>query len=244
MTTINFVPDDYIRQRQSSRANVLSLVLLALLLGGIGVTFSVIKMRQAVVRFEMEQLNGRMVQAREQINRLEQIKSKGRVMMKNMKMTAELLEPAPRSVILACLTNTLPAGISLLEIQLQEKEVKISSPAVSSDQSVETAGKPTQYQAAAAKDKASKQSPVEVRTVIQTTLEIEGIAHSDIEVASYIANLSGSVLLDNVQLVQSKELNIEGIPFRQFRLRTMLKSDLTLTKEDINGIRKKREQTG
>jgi Tfp pilus assembly protein PilN len=244
MTAINFVPDDYIQQRQSSRANVLSLVLLALLLGGIGVTFSVIKMRQTVVRIEMEQLSSRMVQAREQINRLEQIKSKGRVMMKNMKMTAELLEPAPRSVILACLTNTLPTGVSLLEIQLQEKEVKISSPAVSSDQPVETAGKPTQYQVAAAKDKVSKPSPPEVRTVIQTTLEIEGIAHSDIEVASYIANLNGAVLLDNVQLVQSKEQNIEGIPFRRFRLRTQLKPDVTLTKEDINGIRKKREQAG
>jgi Tfp pilus assembly protein PilN len=240
MTTINFVPDDYIRQRQSNRANVLSLVLLAFLLGGIGVTFSVIKMRQAVVRSEMEQLNSRMVQAREQINRLEQVKSKGRVMMKNMKMTADLLEPVPRSVVLACLTNTMPSGVSLLEIQLQEKEVKMAFPAVSSVQSVKTDIKPTQYQAAAAKDKA----PVEVRTVIQTLLEIEGIAHSDIEVASYIANLSESVLLDNVQLVQSKEQNIGGVPFRQFRLRTQLKQNLTLTKEDINSIRKKREQTG
>jgi Tfp pilus assembly protein PilN len=80
--------------------------------------------------------------------------------------------------------------------------------------------------------------------VIQTTLEIEGIAHSDIEVASYIANLNGAVLLDNVQLIQSKEQNIEGIPFRQFRLRIQLKPDVTLTKEDINGIRKKREQAG
>jgi Tfp pilus assembly protein PilN len=240
MAAINFVPDDYIQQRQSSRANVLSLVLLAFLLGGIGVTFSVIKMRQAVVRTEMEQLSGRMVQAREEINRLEQIKSKGRVMMKNMKMTAELLEPVPRSVILACLTNTMPSGVSLLEIQLQEKEVKISLPAPSSGQPVITNGKPTQYQTAAA----AKQPPVEVRTVLQTMLEIEGIAHNDIEVASYIANLSGSVLLDNVQLVQSKELNIHGIPFRQFRLRTVLKLDLALTKEDINSIRKKREQTG
>ncbi|MBM4102794.1 MAG: PilN domain-containing protein [Planctomycetes bacterium] len=240
MTTINFVPDDYIQQRKSSRANVLSLVLLAFLLGGIAVTFSVIKMRQAVVRSEMEQLNSRMVQAREQINRLEQVKSKGRVMMKNMKMTADLLEPVPRSVVLACLTNTMPSGVSLLEIQLQEKEVKVAFPAVSSVQSVKTDTKPTQYQAAAAKDKA----PVEFRTVIQTLLEIEGIAHSDIEVASYIANLSESVLLDNVQLVQSKEQNIGGVPFRQFRLRTQLKQNLTLTKEDINSIRKKREQTG
>ncbi len=143
-------------------------------------------------------------------------------------------------MILRRKTGKSLSGISLLEIQLQEKEVKVSFPVASSDQSIKTADKPTQYQAAAAKDN----SPVEVRTVIQTTLEIEGIAHNDIEVASYIANLSDSVLLDNVQLVQSKELNMEGIPFRQFRLRTLLKPDLTLTKEDINGIRKKRGQTG
>jgi Tfp pilus assembly protein PilN len=238
MTTINFVPEDYVQQRQSSRANVLYLVLLAVLLGAIGATFSVIKMRQAAVRFETERLNGRMMQAREQINRLEEIKSKGKVMMKNMKMTAQLLEPAPRSIILACLTNAMPSGISLLELQLQEKEVKVSLPVPA--QAAASDGKPTQYQAAVAK---GNQPPVEVKTVLETMLEIEGIAHSDIEVASYIANLSNSVLLDNVQLIQSREQNIDGIAFRRFRLKTMLKPDLALTKEDIDGIRKKQEKT-
>ncbi len=243
MTTINFVPSDYIQQRQSSRTNLLYLVLLAVLLGGIGVTFSIIKIRQAAVRFELDRLSTRMAQAREQMTRLEQLKSRGKMMMKSMTMTAELLEPAPRSVILACLTNTLPSGVSLLEVQLQEKEVKMSSSTGAADNAVKPGGKPTQYQSAAAKNKAAKQ-PSEVQTVLQTTLEVNGIAYSDIEVASYIANLSASVLLDSVQLIQSKEQEVAGVTYRQFRLRMSLKPNLALTKEDIAGIRKKREQTG
>lgn len=78
--------------------------------------------------------------------------------------------------------------------------------------------------------------------MLVSNLEIEGIAPSDIEVASFIASLSGSILLDSVELVQSKEQDIDGVKFRQFRLRTSLKSNLTLTKEDISKIRKKREE--
>jgi Tfp pilus assembly protein PilN len=240
MTTINFVPNDYIQQRRSSRVNLLYLVLLAILLGGIGVTFSIIKMRQAAARSELDKLDGRMQLARKEIARLEEIKQQGKTMVKSMMMTAELLEPIPRSVILASLTNLLPSGVSLLDVELQEKESKVTSPAAAN---TANGAKPTQYQAAAAGAKQAKQPPTEVKTVLISNLNIEGIAHSDIEVASYIANLSGSILLDNVQLVESKEDKIEGITYRQFRLQASLKNSLTLTKDDINVIRKQREQS-
>jgi Tfp pilus assembly protein PilN len=246
MATINFVPNDYIQQRQSSRANLMYLTLLAALLGGIGVTFSVIKMRQSVVGRELAAVNAKMMEAKEQIAQLEELKTKGKTMMKSMVMTAELLEPVPRSVVLACLTNNLPSGVSLLEMQLVEKENKVlaapaakpapTAPATAS----KTTSKTTQYQAAAAKNQ--KPAAPETKTVLQTNLEIEGIAPSDIEVASFIANLSGSILLDNVELVQSKEQDIDGVKFRQFRLRSSLKPNLTLTKEDIAQIRKKRDE--
>ncbi len=243
MTTINFVPNDYIQQRRSSRVNLLYLILLAILLAGIAATFSIIKMRQAVARAELDQLDVQMQQAREEIARLDQIKQQGRTMVKSMMMTAELLEPLPRSIVLACLTNMLPPGVSLLEVKLEEKENKVTAPAAAGKA---TAGakpaKPTQYQAAAA-GKQAKQAPAEARTVLQNDLVIEGIAHSDIEVASYIANLSGTTLLDNVQLIESKEQKIEDITYRQFRLRTSLKYNVTLTKDDINTIRKQREET-
>jgi cell division protein FtsB len=72
MTTINFVPNDYIQQRRSSRVNLLYLILLAILLAGIAATFSIIKMRQAGARAELDQLDVQMQQAREEIARLDQ----------------------------------------------------------------------------------------------------------------------------------------------------------------------------
>jgi Tfp pilus assembly protein PilN len=240
MATINFVPNDYIQQRQSSRANLMYLTLLAALLGGIGVTFSVIKMRQSVVGRELAAINAKMMEAKEQITQLEELKTKGKTMMKSMVMTAELLEPVPRSVILACLTNNMPSGVSLLEMQLVEKENKVLAAPAAKSAATAAPAKTTQYQSAAAKNQ--KAAAPETKTVLATNLEIEGIAPSDIEVASFIASLSGSILLDSVELVQSKEQDIDGVKFRQFRLRTSLKPNLTLTKEDISKIRKKREE--
>lgn len=246
MAKINFVPNDYIQQRQSSRANLMYLTLLAALLGGIGVTFSIIKMRQRDVSRELDAVNVQMAKAKEQIAQLEELKTKGKTMMKSMVMTAELLEPVPRSIILACLTNNMPSGVSLLEVQMKEKENKVPVAAPASETAAaaspaagKPAGKASQYQAAAGKNK--KQAP-EMKTVLDANLEIEGIAPSDIEVAAFIANLSSSILLDNVELVESKEEDVEGIKFRQFRLRTTLKKDLNLTRDDIAEIRKKREE--
>lgn len=230
MGTINFVPNDYLQQRQSSRANMLYLMLLAALLGAIGMTFGFIKMRQKAVLSEMDRLNQRMMQAKEQIEQLEELKTKGKTMLKTMVMTAELIEPAPRSVILAGLTNTLPAGVSLLDLTLVEKETKIT-PAPSAANNKPAGG---------AKAKTS-QPAEEPQTKTETSLELMGIAPSDLEVAAYIARLSSSVLLSQVELVESKEQLIDNFKFRQFKLKAMLKPNLNLTKEDIDSIRIKHQ---
>lgn len=233
MGTINFVPNDYIQQRQSSRANILYLMLLMAMIGAIGITFSFIKVRQRAVAAEMNALNARMTQAKEQITQLEELKVKGKTMLKTMVMTAELLEPVPRSIILASLTNNLPSGVSLLGMNMVEKEIKPAAPKPASKSAA--AKKPS---AAAAKSAAAE----EPQTKIETTLELLGIAPSDIEVASYIARLSGSTLLDQVELIESKERVIDEIKFREFKLKASLKPNLALTKEDIDSVRLKRDE--
>lgn len=236
MATINFVPNDYIEQRQSSRANLLYLMLLTAMLGAIGVTFGFIKMRQRSVQAELAELNTRMSNAQVQIAQLEDLKNKSKTMMKTMVVTAELLEPVPRSIILASLTNDLPSGVSLIELSLDTKETQTAKPAAAKKPA---AG--SQYDAKSAASATAQAADNEIKT--QTNLDLKGIAPSDIEVACYIANLSQSILLDNVELVESKELDTDGIKSREFRLRASLKSHLTLSKEDINTIRKKSEET-
>ncbi len=233
MTTINFVPNDYMEQRQSSRANLLYLMLLTAMLGAIGVTFGFIKMRQHSVQAELANLNSRMSKAHEQIAQLEELKTKSKTMMKTMVMTAELLEPIPRSIILASLTNDLPSGVSLTELNLNTKEIKTYKPIN------KAAATGSQYAGKSAAQ--SQTAEAEIKT--ETGLNLKGIAPSDIQVASYIARLSQSILLDNVELVESKELEIEGIKFREFCLKAMLKPNLTLSKDAINEIRQKSNET-
>ena len=235
MATINFVPNDYIEQRQSSRANLLYLMLLMAMLGAIGVTFGFIKMRQRSVQGELAELNTRMSKAHEQIAQLEDLKTKSRTMMKTMVMTAELLEPVPRSVVLASITNDLPSGVSLIELNLDTKEKKVYKPVS------QKIGTGSQYNNKSAAGNNAQATEAVIKT--ETTLDMKGIAPSDIQVASYIANLSISILLDNVELVESKELEIDDVKFREFRLKAMLKPNLTLSKEDINRIREKSEKT-
>jgi Tfp pilus assembly protein PilN len=232
MATINFVPDDYVQQRHASRANVLYLMLLMAMLGAIGITFGFIKMRQRSVQTELVQLNERMAKAQQQITQLEDLKEKSKTMMKTMVMTAELLEPVPRSIVLASLTNNLPSGVSLLEFGLEEKETQV----------VRSVSKPSggsQYK----NKSAAASAPAEPQKTVSTNLQIKGIAPSDIQVAGFIANLSNSILFDQVSLVESKEVEIEKIKYREFRLSAMIKSDLALTKENIDSIREQREQT-
>ncbi len=232
MSKIDFVPNDYIQQRESNRANSLYLILFAVLMGAIAVTFSILKMRQRAVRGELTALTRQMSQAQEQIAQLEELKSKSKTMMKTMVVTAELLEPVPRSVILASLTNTLPGGVSLLEVSLVEKELQGATSQASGANRYKPASKTP---AAAATETA-------VRKEVETNIEIKGIAPSDIEVATYIARLGGSALLDSVSLVESKEHKIEETRFREFKLHTRLKKGMVLSKEDITRIREERQQ--
>lgn len=240
MATINFVPNDYIQQRQSNRANSLYLMLLVAVLTGIGVTFSVLKMRQRSVQAELGSLTVQLNQAKEQIAVLEELKSKNNTRMKVMMMTATLIEPVPRSILLACLTNNLPGGVSLTALDLKEKEKPRTAASVSPAQAKAAAGKKTGYQKSTGKTVAAAPAAPQEPEV---NLEIKGLAPSDIEVASYIANLSVSILLDQVQLVQSEEREIDGIKFREFRLTARLRPNLKLTRKDIEMIRNKRNET-
>ncbi len=235
MVKIDFVPNDYIQQHESSRANFMYLVLFAAMMGAIGVTFSIIKMRQSMVENELSAVNSRMLQAHEQIKQLEELKARSKIIIKTALMTEKLLEPVPKSVILACLTNNLPRGVSLLELKLEQKELTPHPPKTASS---------SQYQAtsatAAAGNAANSLIPKE--ELLETRIEIKGVASSNIEVAGYIARLSESILLDNVELVESKEYKSNNM-FQEFKLKMMLRKNILLTKEDIETIRNKREET-
>ncbi len=225
MVNINFVPDDYVQSNESRRTNLMYLVLLMVVMMVFGGSFMIIKIRQRTCNAKEKLVNTRLGRIQDDIKQFEELQTKRKAMMKTALTTTELLEPVPRSVLLASLTNNLPSGVSLLRLNLVQKEPSRTSQAATS-----------KYQAAQVK-KTADQSKVPLEKLLETHIDIGGIAPSDLQVAAYIEQLSNSSLLDNVALVESKEHKTEEGTFRQFKLTAMLRKDVHLSKQDIDKIR-------
>jgi len=231
MLNLNFVPDDYIRSNESRRTNLMYLVLLVVVMAGLGGSFVTIKIRQRLLGAREKLVNARMAQVKGAIKQFEELQTKRKVMVETALTTAELLEPVPRSVLLASLTNNLPTGVSFLRLKLVQKEPKSPSRVAVTNK----------YKQARAKKATTARPKVSREKLLETYIDIEGIAPSDLQVAAYIEQLSASGgLLDDVALVQSKEHKIEDTTFRQFRLTAMLRKDVHLASEDVSRIRAKR----
>lgn len=232
MVNINFVPDDYTQNSESRRTNLMYLVLFGVVMAALGGSFMIIKIRQRALSAKEKLVDAKLSQAKNTIKQLEELQAKHKVMMKAALTTAELLEPVPRSVLLASLTNNLPSGVSLLQVNMVQKKPKQMPTA-------RAAASTNKYQAAQAGKRTTAQATVSQEKLLETRIDIKGIAPSDLQVAAYIELLSNSALLDNVELVESKEQKIEDMTFSQFKLTAMLRKDVHPTKEDIERIRAK-----
>jgi Tfp pilus assembly protein PilN len=234
MSNINFVPDDYIQSNESRRANLMCLVLFSVVMAALGGSSVAIRIRQRACEAQESLVNAKMARMEEAIKKFEELQTRRKEMMRTALTTAELLEPVPRSVLLASLTNNLPPGVSLVKLDMIQKEASKSA-------AVKTAK--TKYEAAQEKGGSEPELRPSTEKGLETRMEIEGIAPSDLQVAAYIEHLGGSILLDNVALVESKEKKIEDTTFRLFKLTAMLTKEVHLTKEDVDRIRAKAEQS-
>jgi len=238
-TNINFVPDDYIQSSESRRTNLIYLVLFAVVMAAFGGTFVVIRLRQKALNTSEKLVSEKLNRAQEAINQFEELQRERKAMMKTALTTAELLEPVPRSVLLASLTNNLPARVSLLKLKLIQKKPK----------QIPAAPKPPTNKYSAHKaEKEAAETEVSPEKLLETHISIEGIAPTDIELASYIERLSSSSLLESVALVESIEYKTKpgSSPdkqpgplektYRHFKLTAMLRKDIHLTSEDVRQI--------
>jgi len=230
MLNINFVPDDYIQKRRQQHANIVYLVLLSLVLCVTGGAFLVIKTRQRSLLAEAGAINAKLANTSQAIAQLEELQSKRKVMMKTALMTAELIEPVPRSLMLAELANDLPGGVSLTRVKFSQERPRNVGVVASS-----------KYEAArAAKGAQGDGGQLSAEKMLETKIEIEGLAPSDEEVAGYIAQLGDSILFEGVDLVRSREYKVEDEIYRRFELTARLKKDVHITKEDIAKIAARR----
>jgi Tfp pilus assembly protein PilN len=230
MSNINFVPDDYVQNNESRRTNLMCVILFVLVMSALGGVFTTILMRKKACTAEEALLNAEVAQKQEEIRKVEELQSKRKEMMKTALTTAELLEPVPRSILLATLTNNLPAGTSLVDLNIVQKEAK------------EGENQGTQKSSAKASG-TRKKAIVSPEKRLESCIDIGGITWSDLQVAEYIQRLEDCTLLNNITLIESKECKVKDEVFRQFKLKAKLCREVHLTNDDVEQIRVRAEES-
>ena len=199
MSTINLLPDDYLKRRRQRYANIMCLTLFVIVMLGVGMAY-LISARSFNHTLEVAQrIDAEYAEAARKLEQMRQLEERKRELWDKANTTASLQERMPRSYILAALTNARPKDTSLTNISLRTSRPEVHAEA-------------TKF------DKASKEIKVAL-VATRVVLTVTGLAGTDVQVAKYIANLAGNPLVHNVDLIYSQEIVIdEATVVRQFQI--------------------------
>jgi Tfp pilus assembly protein PilN len=205
---LSFLPDDYLESKRQRRTNFACALLFLLIMAGIGVAFTSIEKSLRVAAAEHEDVSKQFADAASRIEQERQMQEKQQKMNAQAELTASLLEKVPRSVLLAELTKSRPAGVSFLDIVLDSKQKHAAAPAPTGKSAIEM--KRAAAEAAAA--------PVAKAKLYDVTIRLTGIADTDVQVAQFIAKLNQSKLVRDVNLIISDEFLVAENKFRKFQI--------------------------
>ncbi len=208
MSTVNLLPDDYIRQRQQRRGNFLCLALLVVVIAGVLCATALSKRSAAHTQTIRDRVNADYAEAAKLIDQMHELEATKDRMLRKAELTASLVERVPRSTLLAVVANALPEGASLKSLDLQTQRI------IKRAENTRTTGSRLTTES-----RNTSSTPAKTRV----SIEITGLAGTDVQVAKFIANLARNPLTASVDLVYSEEKKIEDIVLREFQIRTILK---------------------
>jgi Tfp pilus assembly protein PilN len=209
MSTINLLPDDYIQESSQRRANVMCLILFAITMTAVVGAVVYCEQRGKGIRAVRDQVDVAYSQAARQLVQMQQMESRRLDMLDKAQTISALLEKVPRSHLLGVIANALPENTSIYKLEVDSRRI-VSAPAAAKSP-------PTKAETLAA-----AKVPKVAATVV--TIDIVGLAGTDVDVAKLIANLARNPLTASVDLVYSQEKMIEKTPVREFQIHVDLKN--------------------
>lgn len=219
MSTINLLPKDYVQRRSQHRTNTMCIALFAVVMVGVIGASMVSERSTRQTEQVRDRVNTDYAKAAHLLGQIQQLEDKKRQGIRKAKATTALLERAPRSYLLAIVTQALPKHSSLSKLSLKPvRKVHRIKP---------SARKGTKFAAAKKRNEASR--PPE--TIM--TMEVIGWAATDVQVAGFITNLLGCPLLSAVNLDYSQEKTVRSkikdkpdLHIREFKITVELKPNV------------------
>lgn len=220
----SFLPEDYVEKKSQRRTNLISISLFVVVMGGIVGAFVVTDRQRVEVAKLQQEINTDFEEAAKRLEQLNDLQSRKQEMMRKARITAMLIERLPRSLILADLINQMPTTLSLLELELQTKVVKVNSRSSLATSALEKAKQKQQEKSGHDEQALPPSSDVSVRLV--------GVAPTDVQVAQFMTALGRSSMFVDVNLAFSEEVKMaQDQLMRKFRIDMKLSNEVTA--EDI-----------
>src|SRR5688572_7060434 len=212
---LSFLPDDYLERKAQRRTNAICATLFLIVMTAIGSAFTYTEKAMRQAEQQHDAIEKHYTDAAKRIEQFQQLQEKQRTMAMQAELTSSLLEKVPRSFLLAEVTNAMPPGVSLLDLNLESR--KRAAPAAPTAKSAFEAKK------SAAPAKKGNAQPGSEAKLYDVTIKITGVAGTDVQVAQFITRLNQSMLVRDVNLVVSEEFKGDGNDaMRRFQIEMMV----------------------
>jgi Tfp pilus assembly protein PilN len=241
-TNHSFLPEDYVVQAAERRTNLISLALFGVVMTAVFGAFLVTNQQWTQVRREQIRVHGETERAADDIRKMQELDRQRSLMIDKANLAMTLIEPVPRSVLLALLVNAMPERLSLLDFDLKSHEIKVpkkkeekegdgkkgtSAPPAptrgqTKSEAERTAGK--NPKAPKGEPEAPKQEPIRYLIAISMT----GVAPTDLDVSRYMNALSAISVFKGVRLETTEEKEVDGLLVRQFKISMRIEPDADL----------------
>ncbi|MEX2671881.1 MAG: PilN domain-containing protein [Phycisphaeraceae bacterium] len=204
---MSFLPEDYVERRIEQRTNIICVSLFVIVLSGIGAAYMVTTAQRAEVKQQSADVDAAFAEAAKRLEQLDELQGRREQMLRKAQVASTLLEPVPRTFLMADLINRMPPTLSLFEVELKSKLLQAS-----------VTRRITPKSALA---KAGEEEEEDVLATVprhEVTLAMTGVAPTDVQVAQYMSTLSNSHLVKDVDLVFSERTEVEEVTMRRFRI--------------------------
>src|SRR4051812_41874015 len=118
---LSFLPDDYLARKVQRRTNVICATLFLIVMGAITAAVMLSERATGALVQRHEEVDHQYAEAAKKLETVQQMQDKQRRMAHQAEVTASLLERVPRSYLLAEFTNSLPPGVSLIDLSMDSR---------------------------------------------------------------------------------------------------------------------------
>tara|TARA_E500000318_G_scaffold12972_3_gene11959 strand:- start:21064 stop:21840 length:777 start_codon:yes stop_codon:yes gene_type:complete len=217
----SFLPKEYVKGRSQFRANVMALLLFVLVIAGVVGAFVVNHQRWRRVHQEQQQVAVAFKEEAAKIEQLKQLETQRIELIERAEVVTALKDRIPRSVLMGEVVRSIPKGLTLTEVKMEGERIKPPPPKVDPKDKAKTRSL-NNKSVGAGKDE-EEEKPKVLPPRFKFTLEIEGIAVENDQVADFLSSIKASPLFMHVELPLIDETIIDKQAYRKFKITMTLR---------------------